>query len=1039
MSGEAQQLSFMQGEISPEFYYRSDLASFNSSLSKASNVKLGPLGGLSNRKGSSAARTPASVDAAATPHNVKYSHDYVACVFQHYISKQFLKLEVYCNAAAVWIYCAGVLLNEEVYGPATAPVTMKINGRLLDGLKGLHFVIHNDLLIFSKTLPVTYLNSDIVGYTQYALPNPLAIDPALESYTETQFCIRMLAPAASGSVSAVTGIRLESNLTLQGRANITTPFAIAVQNARGAGNVVGNASYALVAETDDGTDITMNILNTIPGVNVTLTNPVSTITDIIPYPNATSTNYLNCTSVSTALNCFGGKEIRKLKVYRTTGKHTAYNSLYKLVAKFGVDGAIAISVADGGQEEAAYTVCSDTSALYKQPSFQAICSTTNLNIVTGGLKSVVDTAVFQQRAYYAMNKGLWWGTSVYNNTIVASRVNALGQVIYPQISNPSEAFQFNVPEERGGFLTHLASMSRLVAFTNTSTFVIQGDESGIITPTSINPYKVLSFGCMKGVPPVVSGDTCIFASTGGGIGYLTLASDGGAVGGNASALAGHLFENKTILSIVPIEDRKALPRFLINTTEGDLYECYKVGEVFAFFRVEMLRTPTTSTLDLAKNEILPMTMVHSPTYAKASFGAEAFVNYKIMGGIGTYVVAVSLTPEPLMQSKYQDFNSQLDYATDIGSYSEYVTDMEINTPSDIVYHSRYTGFTYNTQYYYAGTFIGGYPSWVTTLKDPAGTWLAGNQIQVDDGVGVAMLAPLDLINGDFIVRDPYMKFTWLDANDAVQTIYAKINKVSPNAVIYRNCTFEFSDTVPTDLRTKSIHFALAKDSNIDDILTRGNAIAELAFDAVEFGDTYLGLYEKAKGFCDMMLGYSISGLGTLATPIEVPITLEMNGNVYGNFKDPLDTTTATLKHYYGTPPANDGVTYPLGNYFKIELPEFCSWFSMGAPAIGEIETLPVASMAQDITDAKKNIDYASVILYNTKGLRVGEVGQADVELERFDFTTDDSVTEPVAFSGPKSYNFPSTWNDHGMIRISGMDLQPFSISGIIPKGNVGGF
>lgn len=1030
MSGEAQQLSFMQGEISPEFYYRSDLTSFNSSLSKAVNVKLGPLGGLSNRKGSTAQRTNASV--AAAVYNVKTANDYVSCVFQHFITKQILKLEVFSNNGVVTIYCAGAALDTEVRGPATAPVAMNINGNLLDGLKGLHFVIHNDTLIFSKTLPVVYTNASIVGYTQYAIPNPLD-NTNLTSYTETQFCIRMFPPVA-GSVSSAAGIRLESNFTLQNSSNLAVPFTTALQNAR-TGTITGNATYSLIAETDDGTDISMYVLNSIPGVNLTVTNPVGSITDIIPYPNATSTNYLNFTAISTALRAFGGKEITKLKLYRTTGKHTAFNSLYKLVAKFGVDGATAISTADSGQEEAAYTVCSDTSAMYKQPSFQTLCNTALLNIVTGGLKSVVDTTVFQQRAYYAINKGLWWGTSVYNNTIVASRVNALGQVIYPQISNPAEAFQFNVPEERGGFLTHLASMSRLVAFTNTSTFIIQGDQAGIVTPTEINPFKVLSFGCMKGVPPVVSGDTCLFASTGGGVGYLSLASDGGAVGGNASALAGHLFENKTILSIVPVEDRKSLPRFLINTTEGDLYECYKTGETFAFFRVEMLGKPID--IEIKGHEVFPMTMVHSPYYAKSSFGAEAYINYKVLrAGVFTEVCAVSITPEPLIQSKYQDFNSQLDYATNMGSYSEYVNDLEVNTPSDIVYHDQYTGFMYFSQYHMAGDDYGS-PSYITTLLDTTGTpWLAGNQIKINDGLGVAILAPLDLINGDFIVRDPYMKFTWLDVNGAVQTIYAKINKVSPNAVIYRNCTFEFSETVPTALRTKNVYFSLAVDSNVDEILKGGNAIAELAFNKVEFSS--IGLYEKAKGFCDMM-GYTVTGLGTIAAPISIPITVEVNGNVSGNFKDPLDTTSVVLKHYYATPPVNDGVVYPLGNYFEIQLPEFCSWFSMGAPAIGEIETLPVASMAQDITDAKKNIDYVSVILYNTKGLRVGEVGQPDTELEMFDFTTDASVTEAVYFSGPKSYNFPSTWNDHGMIRISGMDLQPFSISGIIPKGNVGGF
>jgi len=737
MSGEAQQLSFMQGEISPEFYYRSDLATFNSSLSKASNVKLGPLGGLSNRKGSKVEMTDASKDGKIK--NLQTSNDYVSCIFQHFISKQFLKLEVFNNQGVVTIFCAFVELDQEVRGPATAPAVLDIAGDLLDGLKGLHFIIHNDLVIFSKTLPIRYLNADIAAGLQYTLP----ID-ANYSYSETQFCIRMVPPDALGSLSEASGIQLESNLTLQNGANLAVPYTTAVQSTY-TGAIAGNSSYALVAETADGNDISMYILNSLPGTNLTIANPAGSITNVIPYPlNGSVTNFLNFTSVSNAILSFGGKEISKLKLYRTTGKHAAYNSLYKLVAKFGVDGAANISVSDGGQEEPAYTVCCDTSALYKQPSFQDLCNTPLTNILTGGLKTVVDTAVFQQRAYYAMNKGLWWGTSVYNNSIVVSRVNAVGQVIFPQISNPSEAFQFNVPEERGGFLTHLASMSRLVAFTNTSTFIIQGDEAGIITPTSINPFKVLSFGCMKGVPPVVSGDTCLFASTGGGVGYLTLASDGGAVGGNASALAGHMFENKTILSIVPIEDRKSLPRFLINTIEGDVYECYKVGEVFAFFRVEMLGMPTDGNVVTT----FPMTVVHSPSFAKSSFGAEAYINYRMLNitTLDHYVNTIAITPEPLVKSKYLDFNSQLDYATEIGSYSEYLADAIIGTPAGWRYHSEYSAV--NDIAPYNGRSI------ITQLDDPTNNWAPNTPIQITSG-----LVPLDLFNSSFIVREPYMKFS----------------------------------------------------------------------------------------------------------------------------------------------------------------------------------------------------------------------------------------------------------------------------------------
>jgi len=1017
MSGEAQQLSFIQGEISPEFYYRSDLASFNSSVSKASNVRLGPLGGLSNRNGSRVEMLPASAAAIVT--NLKSSNDYVACVFQHYITKAIFKLEVFNNNGVVKIYCNGEL-DTEIYGPLATPVTMNIAGDILTGIKGLHFVLHNDLIIFSKTLPIRYANADIEGSEQYVLPAGGAF-----SYTETQFCLRMI-PPTGGVGSKANGLQLESNFTLQNASNLAVPYTTSVQSTY-TGTITGNASYALVAETNDGVDISLYILNTLVGANMPVL-PTATITGVIPYPNSTVTNLLNFSSISNAILAFGGKTVSKLKVYRATGKHVAYNGLYKLVAKFGVDGASLLTVTDKGQDEAAYTVCSDTSALYKQPSFSTLSNTPMVNILTGGLKTVVDTAVFQQRAYYAINKGLWWGTSVYNNTIVASRVGSLSQVLYPQISNPADAFQFSVPEDKGGFLTHLASLSRLVAFTNTSTFVIQGDDAGIITPTSINPYKVLSFGCMEGVPPAVSGETCVFAASGGGVGYLSITAYGSIVAGNASALAGHMFENKTILSIVPLRDRKALPVFLINTTEGDVYECYKVGEFFAFFRVNMLGLPSNGKI--TDGGIFPSTQIMSPAYSGYSFGAEVYINYRMLNTdtLNSYVNSVAMIPEPLVSTKYLDFSSILDYSTGVGTipiYYEYPYEVDVDT--------FITGwYTFNN--YTVRSLVEPYNvnSFLTQLNDPTSNWLPNTTIQVTAGS-----LPLNLDSINPVTKGTlYMKFTWLEGGE-LKTSYAELVRGTAIDAFHFNYTFEFSEIVPTYLRTSDILFSPLPTVNRESIMVQGMAIAEIAF-TTSLIPSSSAAYASLRGYCDMM-GYYVNGLGTMLAPIEIPITIEVNGNIYGNYKDPSETITVTLKHYYDTPTSNTEVISGLGNFFEITLPEACSWFVMGAPAIGEIETLPVASIEQDITDTKKNIDYTSVLLYKTKGLRVGEVGQPDTELERFDFTTEDSVSDPVEFSGPKSHNFSSTWNDHGKVRISGMDLQPFSISGIIPKGNVGGF
>ena len=1156
MAGEAPQLSFIQGEVSPEYFFRSDLTSFNASLAKAVNVELAPLGGVRNRLGSEFAYSPASAGWLETklgqggglPVVNIVGTDYVSCIYRHYITGELWVLEVYNNAGKVEFYLNGFMggswgpppphptdrrASSAIYGASNTAIYPEYQGSVYDirgnigtGLRGLRFIVHNDTVIFSKTLPVRksvgdleFLETTHPGVSNMYLPDPT--DSGYK-YTETQFAVRMLPDGYN---------RVEANFNMQvGAALSKTPDHSVVTQTK----YTGAATYALILEDSNGVDTHVDMANSIAGVTIERTG-ASNIVGAIPYPvNGNVVNWVRYLDLELDNMSYGEKIFTKAKLYRSTGKNDFYAGMYKLVGQSPVkleevETPATLEFSDSGQEEAAYTACADTRAYYRQPSFVQLSTGGGVYAdATGGLKSVVDTAVYQQRAFYAINKGPWWGTSVYNNSIVASRVGAPGQTILPQITNDVEAFIFTVPEEAGGHLTHLASLSRLMAFTNTSTFIIQGDDAGIIRPTAINPYKILSFGCKEGVAPAVSGETCIFAASTGGVGFVTVQSNGDAIGGYASALASHLFEDKEILSMVPMADAKTFPRWLINTTAGDTYVCYKVGDNFSFFPYETYHDDTLGVLPLmqilnpdvyaegtiAIRPILLKTDHYfygefnvvgwdtlrdyaqvNPEYSDTAthldrkVAAGSVQRYKVAGSPsskGWEHLSAHSTPGGTRQSYtlvpapgYTWDSFPLEITTTVGDIPLDINDyVDVALPAaEFTY--RDSPMTVSTNYgeFIRGAAPGTYriltqfaPQWMRDgiplvvgigneevkntvvdsmtaavlslrnysriplgtatkgyLVDPTGTWEAFNEIETNIG---ELPIVFDAIFKETVDTELKLKFSWLEEGKMTSTMASITRGTVQGYKLF------FEEDVPMKLRaqTPNIYFYPAGRVDTDSRLEQGSVIVEIAFNKINVSTDMqyfnqpphssigVDLYAMA-----LSLGYTEIEDGA----VDIPVTLEYDGLVYGNYKDPLNTTSAILKMSKSS--SFNRIS------FELDLPAYTSYVAVGVPAVAEIETLPVASIQQDITDAKKNIDYASVILYRTKGLRIGEAGQPDVQLEVMDFTTDDSVDVPVPYTGPKGYNFASTWNLEGRIRVSGLDLQPFSISGIIPKGNVGSF
>ena len=119
-----------------------------------------------------------------------------------------------------------------------------------------------------------------------------------------------------------------------------------------------------------------------------------------------------------------------------------------------------IKFTDYGESDASITPPMDRSFFIENPSIADFDSDTELS--TYSPSKIVSAAFYQSRLFVALTKSSnFKNESSTPNTIIASKLNAPEQMALPLVTNPAEAFSFQVPEESGGYLTHLAASARL--------------------------------------------------------------------------------------------------------------------------------------------------------------------------------------------------------------------------------------------------------------------------------------------------------------------------------------------------------------------------------------------------------------------------------------------------------------------------------------------------------------------------------------------------------------------------------------------------
>jgi hypothetical protein len=148
---------------------------------------------------------------------------------------------------------------------------------------------------------------------------------------------------------------------------------------------------------------------------------------------------------------------------------------------------------------------------------------------------------FQQRRVFA-------NTLDESEKIWCSRTGKFTNFVRSQPLQDDDALEFEVAGTQVNPVNHLLDLNALIAFTESAEIAINGDDSGILRPGSINP-KQQSYNGASSVRPIVVGRSAVYVQASGtairDLGY-EFSSDG-YQGNDLTIFSAHLFDEFTLL------------------------------------------------------------------------------------------------------------------------------------------------------------------------------------------------------------------------------------------------------------------------------------------------------------------------------------------------------------------------------------------------------------------------------------------------------------------------------------------------------------
>jgi len=1008
-NGEARQYSFTMGEISPEKYYTPNEVTYQQGLAKAENVIVKASGGIATRAGTVFDGT---LDCGLTATDAQVPHE---ISFQHPVTKAFHRLtfEQIPITGGHKILIDGIDVMGELKRKNYQGFPTFAGQKIVipDDVK-LSFTMSGEYLVITPALRL-YADS----FSGYPDLEYFAGDSLSGYYTESVIAIAFSKPFSyAGYYTHNNGMRLIANfggqLTYPFRGIEPNPLKITASGVGTPPATNSRVSYIVTATRKDGTEEIFLAVRS----NDTASSPITSALHIVStqyvdpasagalfFPVSPYRTSLKIENIWLFKDLEGLPKVKYFSIYRGVENDPNYTTSFSLVNRFPVyktsSDTFTINFTDSGESDPSIGPPIDRSFFIQTPSIVELDA--NVAVSTFSPNKIVSAAFYQSRLFVALNKSENFDNeATTSNTIIASKLNAPEQFALPLITNPAEAFTFQVPEESGGYLTHLAASARLISFTNQSVFVFMGDESGTLSPLVLNPVKVFQVGCKPEVAPCTFGEYTFFAMEGvPSIGFIRITSQGEISYGDALPISRHIFEDKgdeiIAMKILNGPDTSQI-RAQILTQRNRLVELTGTDGVFGLSQV--IHNP--------ENGIQPVALIENKIPLNYNSLAES------VGGVfyrrnfsGTKYLRLPYSNLTVANNSSKLFNPYVDFSVREGFFDSGIGWQPLGASGSLPTANSF--------------FIDANPSSVAYFGSGITDWSQGESLPIEVKFDNSILDSLIPDQYEAVERSFALKLYMIDSDGNEQVITGVLSTVGVGPY-----TLVFDQEVPVLFRDKffKIYCSSEQYSN---------------FESPDYKDGVTGLALIAANKLLVPAGYNNGYFEAVAEarniPVlenaEVPIGLFADGEVVSD----LTEDVPSIKAVY----LDRGID---GFFWEVDFNgAYYSAINLGVPFRSEVQTLPVevaVGQGDSISDAGKLISAVSVSVYRTDALLVGEIDQPEEYFTDIDFTDGVNPNKLIKFNGVKEYNFSSSWNKHGMIRLRNKPFRGFSISSIIPKGNV---
>lgn len=505
------QRSFSGGEISPQLYGHVDQQKYASGLRTCRNMPVMRHGGVINRPGLQFICELVEGGAKLIPFvfNQKTGETFLVVLTPHYISfiqnggqvvegpKTILGI-TNANPGVVFAPLHGYINGDEVIISSVSGMT-QVNGRnfVVGVIDADHFFLRAVQSAHASINTTTYgvYSGGGTSSRVYKLSNPIVGDLSLVQYAQTGDVVTLVHPSSPPyELQRISALNWQI-IAIVFRSSLSAPTWVSASGGTAASQ---NQYFIVTAVASNGDETEVDFANSIgmTGVTLTVANP----------------------GILTANTVAGAAFYRFYKRFGTTGI-------------YGFIGQVASSVATVVFTDYGITPDFLNAAPVVGPLYA---------LTAGNYPSTV--GFVQQRRGFA--------NSVNNPTTVwLSKSGSFSNFSYHNIGvqPDDDPITFIPANEQVNSIEHLLELRQMLLLTSGSEIAVNGNASGTVTPSAVNPQAQSYFG--SGIlKPITFGDVCLFQQARGwfvrDLGYAFEVN--GYRGNDITIFSPHLFEGYTL-------------------------------------------------------------------------------------------------------------------------------------------------------------------------------------------------------------------------------------------------------------------------------------------------------------------------------------------------------------------------------------------------------------------------------------------------------------------------------------------------------------